>query len=79
VGNVCGRNFAEAIIGHDFYMDTYYNLSTEDRRKLYLKAEPYLTISDTTVVEKNIKDLEKNLLRLNKIQEFTISRRIRSN
>jgi integrase len=54
VGNVCGRDFAEVIIGHGFYMDTYYNLSPEDRRKLYLKAEPYLTISDFTKIERSL-------------------------
>lgn len=56
-GNVCGRDFAEAIIGHGFYMDTYYNLSTEERRNLYLKAEPHLTISDITGLEKNLKEV----------------------
>lgn len=32
VGNVCGRDFAEALMGHGFYMDTYYQLS-EDKKK----------------------------------------------
>jgi hypothetical protein len=54
VGNVCGRDFAEAVIGHGFYMDTYYNLSSDEKRTLYIKAEPSLTISDFTKVEKDL-------------------------
>lgn len=59
VGNVCGRDFAEALIGHGFYMDTYYVLSEEQKRELYLKAEPYLTLSDFKTVENNIKSMSE--------------------
>ncbi len=64
VGNVCGRDFAEALIGHGFYMDTYYVLSEEQKRELYLKAEPYLTISDFKAVENNMKVLSENYQKL---------------
>jgi len=57
VGNACGRDFAEALIGHRFYMDTYYQLPEEKKKQMYLDAEPYLTISDFEAVEKNIKTL----------------------
>ncbi|NIP61699.1 MAG: tyrosine-type recombinase/integrase [Nitrosopumilaceae archaeon] len=57
VGNVCGRDFAEALIGHSFYMDTYYQLSYEKKRDLYLEAEPHLTMSNFEEVEKNVKEL----------------------
>ena len=57
VGNVSGRDFAEALIGHQFYMDTYYQLPDEKKREMYLEAEPHLTISDFKAVEKNIKAL----------------------
>jgi integrase len=67
VGNVCGRDFAEAIIGHQFYMDTYYVLSEEQKRELYLKAEPYLTISDFKTVENNIKDLSIKYSKLEQV------------
>jgi len=61
VGNVSGRDFAEALIGHQFYMNTYYQLSDEKKREMYLEVEPHLTISDFVTVEKNIKKLsEKN-------------------
>lgn len=53
VGNAVGRDYAEALIGHHFYLDTYYNLPMEKRREMYLKAEPYLTISDFEKIEKN--------------------------
>ncbi len=57
VGNVCGRDYAEALMGHGFYMDTYYQLPEEKQRQMYLDAEPYLTISDFEKVEKNFKTL----------------------
>ena len=57
VGNVCGRDYAEALMGHGFYMDTYYQLSEEKKIHMYLDAEPQLTISDFKEVEKNIKTL----------------------
>lgn len=53
VGDVVGRDYAEAVLGHHFYMDTYYNLPVEKRREMYIKAEPYLTISDFEKIEKN--------------------------
>ena len=54
VSDVAGRNFAEGLMGHRFYMDTYYTQSAEKRRKMYLKVEPYLTVSDYTKVEKEL-------------------------
>ena len=61
VGNVSGRDFAEALIGHQFYMNTYYQLNDEKKREMYLAVEPHLTISDFVTVEKNIKKIsEKN-------------------
>jgi len=67
VGNVVGRDYAEALMGHHFYLDTYYNLTEEKKRELYLKAEPHLTISDYSKIEKDLlsiaqrqKELEEN-------------------
>ena len=57
VGNSIGRDFAEALIGHQFYMNTYYQLNDEKKREMYLEVEPYLTISYFKTVEKNIKIL----------------------
>lgn len=59
VGNVSGRDYAEALMGRRFYLDTYYNMPAEDRRKKYLDVEPYLTISDTKTVEKNYSKLSE--------------------
>ncbi|MGH2611447.1 MAG: tyrosine-type recombinase/integrase [Rhabdochlamydiaceae bacterium] len=53
-GDATNRDFAEALMGHHFYLDTYYLQTEEKRRELYLKAEPYLTISDFAQVEKNL-------------------------
>jgi len=61
LGNVCGRDYAEALMGHGFYMDTYYQLPEDKKRQMYLDAEPHLTLSDFKTVEKNFKKIsEKN-------------------
>ena len=59
VGNASGRDFAENLIGHSFYMDTYYQLSDEKKREMYLQVEPLLTISDFTSVEKTLSTISK--------------------
>ena len=71
VGNAVGRDYAEALMGHHFYLDTYYNLPEEKKRELYLKAEPYLTISDFTKIERDLvsvsekqKEIEESHLEL---------------
>lgn len=66
VGDTVGRDFAEALMGHHFYLDTYYLQSEERRRQLYLKAEPYLTISDYAKLEK---DLDKIAEKQNELEE----------
>lgn len=55
VGNAVGRDYAEALMGHGFYLDTYYQLTEEKKREMFLQAESYLTISDFQTVEKNLK------------------------
>jgi len=57
VGNAVGRDFAEALMGHGFYMDTYYQLSEDKKREMFLEAEPYLTISDFHQIEINFKNM----------------------
>jgi integrase len=69
VGNICGRDFAEDLIGHKFYLSTYYNPSEEQKRELYLKAEPYLTISDFVSIEKTLKDVSARQVELEKWKE----------
>ena len=59
VGDVLGRDFAEAMIGHHFYMDTYYNLPEQKKREMYLKVEQHLTVSDFQTFEKNLHDLSQ--------------------
>lgn len=54
VGDVSGRDFAEALMGHHFYLDTYYQLSEDKKRELYLKAEAHLTIADFVDIEKKL-------------------------
>ncbi|KER07059.1 Tyrosine recombinase XerC protein [Marine Group I thaumarchaeote SCGC AAA799-E16] len=61
LGNVAGRDYAEALMGHSFYMDTYYQLPEDKKKQMFLDAEPHLTLSDFETVEKNIKKIsEKN-------------------
>lgn len=64
VGNAEGRDFAEALIGHQFYMNTYYQLSDEKKREMYLEVEPLLTISDLKLVEKNLKQMNEKYSQL---------------
>ena len=52
VGNICGRDYTEVLMGHGFYMDTYYQLPDEKKKQMYLDAESDLTISDFESVEK---------------------------
>lgn len=66
IGNVCGRDYAEALMGHEYYMDTYYQLSEEDKHQKYMSAEPYLTISDFQKVEQQYADLSQKYDELEK-------------
>jgi len=71
VGNICGRDFAEELMGHGFYMDTYYQLTVEKRREMYLQAEAELTISDFKAVEKNMKSINAKYQHLeNKVDDL---------
>jgi integrase len=73
LGNVCGRDYAEALMGHGFYMDTYYQLPEDQKKQMYLNAEPHLTISDFKQVEKNLKDLSIKHTELeSKFNEFKV-------
>ena len=59
VGNAVGRDYAEALMGHGFYMYTYYQLPEEKKKLIHLDAELYLTISDTVSMENNSKSLSE--------------------
>jgi len=54
LSNAVGSNYAHALMGHHEYLDTYYNLPEEKKKELYLKAEPHLTVSDFTKIEKDL-------------------------
>ena len=71
VGNVCGRDYAEALMGHGFYMDTYYQLPEDKKKQMYLDAEADLTISDFKAVEKDMKVLSTKYQNLeNKVDDL---------
>ena len=71
VGNVAGRDFAENLIGHSFYMDTYYQLTDEKKQEMFLEVEPMLTISDFKVVENNLNQMNEKYRKLeNKISDL---------
>lgn len=79
VGNVCGRDYAEALMGHGFYMDTYYQLPEEKKIQMYLNAESHLTISDFKAVEKNLQTLSMKYSELEaKFNEFKAHTRTES-
>src|SRR3972149_3658526 len=39
---ICGKDYAEGLIGHEGYLGGYYGLSDEENLKNYLKVEPKL-------------------------------------
>ncbi len=69
VGDATNRDFAEALMGHRFYLDTYYNQSEDKRKEMYLKAEPYLTISDFVQVEKDLGKISEKQRELEEEQQ----------
>jgi len=79
VGNACGRDYAEALMGHGFYMDTYYQLPEEKKKQMYLDAESQLTISDFKAVEKNLETLSMKYAELEaKFNEFKLNSKTNS-
>jgi len=66
VGHVCGLDYAEALTGNGIYMDAFYQLSSEEKIKKYLDAEPYLTISDFEKAEQRFTDLSDKYTELEK-------------
>jgi len=76
VGNAVGRDYAEALMGHHFYLDTYYQLPDQEKLSMYLQAEPFLTISDFSAIKKELKnekqryeEIVKKQLELDKLLE----------
>jgi hypothetical protein len=69
VGNAVGRDYSEALMGHSFYMNTYYQLPEGKKCEMYLQAEPYLTISDFVSIEKTLKDVSTRQLELEKMMD----------
>jgi len=55
---VSGSSFAHALMGHHDYLDTYYALPQTQKKKFYLKAEPYLTISNYSKVEEELERIQ---------------------
>ena len=44
-GHIISRDFAESFIGHRFYLSEYENMPEEEKKKLFLRLEPYITFS----------------------------------
>jgi len=59
MSNVSGSNFAHALMGHHDYLDTYYVLSDKQKIQLYKKAEPYLTVSDYSKIERDLEKIQE--------------------
>ncbi len=58
VSNVSGSDYAHALLGHHEYLDTYYTLSKKEQIRLYKNAEPHVTISDFTKIEKSLENIQ---------------------
>ena len=80
VGNVCGIDYAEALVGNDLYMDRHYQLSSEEKHQKYLSAEPYLIISDFEKAEQLVIDLSDIYIQLEKsmsnLKQYLVSNNI---
>ena len=80
VSNVCGIDYAEALMGNDLYMDRHYQLSSEEKHQKYLSAEPYLIISDFEKVEQHATDLSDIYIQLEKsitnLKQYLVSNNI---
>ncbi|QUC64376.1 tyrosine-type recombinase/integrase [Nitrosopumilus sp. K4] len=80
VENVCGRNYAEALMGNRDYMDTHYQLSDEDKYQKYFSVEPYLTILDFDKIEENYNDLSQRYKEIEKsiigLKQYLVSNSI---
>jgi len=59
VSNSVGSDFANALLGHHFYLDTYYSMPESKRKELYLKAEPHITISDISKLEQDLLSMQE--------------------
>ena len=59
VSTISGSNFAHALMGHGEYLDTYYVLASKQKISLYKKAEPYITISDYSKIEKDLEKIQE--------------------
>ena len=70
VSTISGSNFAHALMGHGEYLDTYYVLSEKQKIKLYKQAEPYVTISDFSKVEKDLERIQENQNDINEKYEM---------
>lgn len=51
-------DYAEALMGHKSLKMTYYRQNHEKREKVYRNVEPFLTISGTEKMEKNLEQLQ---------------------
>ena len=67
-------DFAEALMGHKSLKLVYFKQSSEARMKLYLKMEPFLTISDFSRVEKTMEELQDQVqslsIELEKVKQW---------
>ena len=67
-------DFAEALMGHKSLKLVYFKQSSEARLKLYLKMEPFLTISDFSRVEKTMEELQEQVqslsIELEKVKQW---------
>jgi len=59
LSNSVGSDYANALLGHHFYLDTYYNMPESKRGELYLKAEPHITISDISKLEHDLLSVQE--------------------
>lgn len=61
ITNAQQSDFAEALMGHKSLKLVYYKQSHEERREMYKRVEPYLTMSDNSYSEQTIQETQSRL------------------
>lgn len=64
--NICGEEYAHALIGHAGYMSMYYRLSPNERLEKYKQIEPYLTIHADIDLIKTSEEMNKRIANIEK-------------
>lgn len=58
---IIGGDIAHAMIGHHGYLDQYLRVSTDEKKEMYKKIEPYVSLSQEFTLMKKLENTEQKL------------------